>query len=105
VNAGIDLVLGIWGLQLFLPDNLMPRSLHMVKKLLGVQKGIEYEWHCCSTGDCSWKALSIRTDEDRECACPCGGSRYEVTEKPSGKSTFTPYWVGPQYRLATDANT
>ncbi len=86
----IDIVVG---LQLFLPDNLMPRSLHMVKKLLRVQKGVEYEWHCCSTGDCSWKALSIKTDEQRLLHCRCGASRYQLTEKPNGKPCFTPYWV------------
>ena len=69
------------------PDgNIYPHSLHMAKKILGVQNAAECELHMCENGCMLFERAdrkAWRAHQNDTCAC-CGVSRFKVVKSAKG---------------------
>lgn len=82
----------------FLPkDNILPPSLHLCKRVLGVQLWHKKERHCCDNPNCvghvyEYVDRSNWTEHSKE-ACPgCGESRFVEVRMGSSTRLKPRYW-------------
>jgi hypothetical protein len=80
----------------------MPTSLHLIRRILGVQELWELDYHVCACEDHFWAPLSPKkwihpdsqesTGPDHECPV-CEGKRFVCSRQPNGRQVVQPYLV------------
>ena len=75
-----------------LPEgNLLPGSLYLMRKVLGVKSPADYEYHACPANKCWWEPLpKNQWRADPSCTCACGHPRFHEVPKAGGRNTVEP---------------